>query len=131
MSGPEHRLLVGNAGGLITDWPEWVSLDVRVEFELDDGTRVSTPEPKWSSGGPIDCSREELEARIRALIFAQPRFEPGDPRAEPALLVEELERHGVDATLEELAALPLAVELSDDVEAERVGQMDAKSGTDR
>jgi len=65
MSGPEHRLLVGNADGLITDWPEWVSLDVRVEFELDDGTRVSTPEPKWSSGGPIDCSREELEARIR------------------------------------------------------------------
>ena len=101
MSGPEHRLLVGNADGLITDWPEWVSLDVRVEFELDDGTRVSTPEPKWSSGGPIDCSREELE------------------------------RHGVDATLEELAALPLAVELSDDVEVERVGQMDAKSGTDR
>jgi len=44
---------------------------------------------------------------------------------------KELERHGVDATLEELAALPLAVELSDDVEAERVAQVDAKSETDR
>ena len=52
-------------------------------------------------------------------------------RAEPALLVEVLERQGVDATLEELAALPLAVELSDDVEAERVAQLDAKSETDR
>ena len=42
MSGPERRLVVGNADGPLTDWPEWVSLDVRVEFELDDGTRVST-----------------------------------------------------------------------------------------
>ena len=89
MSGPERRLVVGNADGPITDWPEWVSLDVRVEFELDDGTRVSTAEAKFQRGGPLDCSRDEL------------------------------------------AALPLAVELSDDVEAERASQMDGRSETDQ
>lgn len=122
MSEPDHRLVVGNADGPITDWPEWVSLSVRLHFDLDDETRVSTAKAKWLSGGPLDCTRPELEARIRKLVFGHPRFAPGDPRAVPPLIVEELADHGVDATLEELEALPFTFDVSDEVEAERAAQ---------
>lgn len=130
MSRPERRLVVGNRHGLVADWPDWVSLDVLLEFELEDGTLVSTPEAKWQRGGPLDCSRPELEAAIRDLVFAEPRYEPGDPRAEPALIVQELQRHGIDTTPEALAVLPCTVELSDDVEAARAAQNSARPKTD-
>jgi hypothetical protein len=52
-------------------------------------------------------SRRELEESIRSLIFSMPRYLPGDPRAEPAQLVSELQPHGVHTTLEALVALPL------------------------
>jgi hypothetical protein len=99
-----------------------VSLSVRLHFDLDDETLVSTAKAKWLSGGPLDCSRQELEARIRALVFGNPSYPPGDPRAEPPLIVEELAQHGLEATLEELEALPFTCDVSDEVEAERAAQ---------
>jgi hypothetical protein len=122
MSRPERRLMLANEHGPVTDRPDWVSLDVLVEYQLDDGRWLSPSEAKWQRGGPLDCSRHELEEHIRGMIFSEPRYLPGDPRAEPALLVEQLQRHGADSTLEALAALPLTITLSDEVEAARAAQ---------
>jgi hypothetical protein len=122
MSRPERRIMLANEHGPVTDRPDWVSLDVLVEYQLDDESWVSPSEVKWQRGGPLDCSRDELEDDIRGLIFSQPRYLPGDPRAEPALLVEQLQRHGADSTLEALAVLPLTITLSDEVEAARAAQ---------
>jgi hypothetical protein len=122
MSRLGRRLILVNEHGTVTDRPDWVSLDVLVECQLDDGRWVSPSDVKWQRGGPLDCSRHELEEDIRGLIFSQPRYLPGDPRAEPALIVEELQGLGADSTLEALAALPLAITLSDEVEAARAAQ---------
>ena len=122
MSRPERRLILGNRHGPVTDRPDWVSLDVLVEFQLDDGTWVSPSEARYQRGGPLDLSRHELDEEIRGLIFSQPRYPPGDPRAEPPLLVEELQRFGTASTLEALAALPLTISLSNEVEAARAAQ---------
>jgi hypothetical protein len=130
MSRPDRRIILVDEHGPVTDRPDWVSLDVLVEYQIDDGTWVSPPEAKWQRGGPLDASRHELEEDIRGLIFSEPRYLPGDPRAETALLVEELRSHGADCTLEALAALPLTITLSDEVEAARVGQMKPTSGTE-
>jgi hypothetical protein len=127
MSTPDHRIILADERGPVTDQPHWVSLDVLVEYQLDDGTWVSSPEAKWRRGGPLACSRHELEEHIRGLIFSEPRYLPRDPRAEPALLVEELQGHGAHSTLEALAALPLTITLSDEVEAARVAQMKPRS----
>lgn len=130
MSRPDRRIILVDEHGPVTDQPDWVSLDVLVEYQLGDGTWVSPPEAKWQRGGPLDCSRHELEGDIRGLIFSEPRYVPGDPRAEPALLVEELRGYGATATLEALAALPLTITLSDEVEAARVAQMKRRSETE-
>lgn len=122
MSRPEHRLILGNRYGPVTDRPDWVSLDVLLEFELDDGTWVATAPAKWQRGGPLNCSREQLEQAIRDLVFSEPNWAPGDPRAEPPLVVEELQRHGTSASVAALAALPFIVTLSDEVEAARADQ---------
>jgi hypothetical protein len=127
MSGPDRRIILVDEHGPVTDQPDWVSLDVLVEYQLDDGRWVSPPEAKWQRGGPLDGSRHELEEHIRGLIFSEPRYLPGHPRAEPALLVEELRGHGAHSTLEALAALPLTITLSDEVEAARVAQMKRRS----
>jgi hypothetical protein len=119
VSRPERRLVLADRHGPVTDRPDWVSLDVLVEFQLDDGTSVSPSEATYMRGGPVDCSRQELEESVRSLIFSEPRYLPDDPRAEPAQLVSELQPHGVDTTLEALAALPLEITLSDEVEALR------------
>lgn len=129
LSRPEERLVVVNKDGPRTDWPEWVSLDVQVQFELDDGTRVSTERAKWQSGGPLNRSRDQLDHDIRDLVFSQPRYLPGEP-ADPALIVEELQHHGVDSNIETLAALPFSVILGDEVEAERAGQFQRSRQTD-
>ena len=63
------------------DHPDWVSLDVPLEFELDDGTWVSTAQAKRQRGGPLGCSREQLGQAIRDLVFSQPKYPAGDPRA--------------------------------------------------
>jgi hypothetical protein len=130
MSRPERRLILIAPDGSVADCPEWVSLDVLVEFELDDRRWVSPSEAKWQRGGPLDRSRSELEEDIRNLVISEPRYLPGDPRAEPALLVEELRHHGTDTTLEALAALPFTVALSDEVEAARVAQIDPPNAAD-
>lgn len=121
MSDPGRGLVLCNEDGPVTDHPEWVSLDVLVQFQLDSGDTVSRPDPSFARGGPLDCSRRELEVAIRDLIFSQPRYLPGE-HAEPAQLVSELRSHGVDTALAGLAALPLTVIVSDEVEAERVAQ---------
>ncbi len=92
-----------------------------MQFELDDGASVSPPDPSHYRGGPLDCSRSELEEAIRDLLFSEPRYLPGEPRAEPAL-VSLLSPHGIETTLDALAALPLSVIVSDEVEAERAAQ---------
>jgi hypothetical protein len=122
MSKPGRGLIIGNKDGPVTDWPEWVSLDVLVQFHLDSGETVSRPDPSFALGGPLDLSRRELDVAIRDLIFSEPRYLPGDPRAEPAQLVSELRNHGVETTVADLAALPLTVIVSDEVEAERAAQ---------
>jgi hypothetical protein len=127
MSRPERRLILANEDGPVTDGDDWVSLDVLVEYQLDNGGWVSPSEAKWQRGGRLDCSRHELEEEIRRLIFSQPRYAPGDPSAEPALLVEELQRHGAEGTLESVAALPLTIALSDEVEAARAAQVKLRS----
>lgn len=99
------------------DGVPWVSLDVHVEAELDDGRRVSTPEPTWGLGGPLEGPDGELEERVRGLIFGAPRYPPGYPRAEPPQLIDELRAHGVETTIETLQQLPLTIDLADDVAA--------------
>jgi hypothetical protein len=122
MSEPGRGVTLWNESGPVTDQPEWVSLDVLVQVQLDSGEIVARRDPSFGRGGPLDFSRRELEVAIRDLIFSEPRYLPGDPRAEPAQLVSELRNHGVDTTMADLAALPLTVIVSDEVEAERVAQ---------
>jgi hypothetical protein len=55
-------------------------------------------------------------------VLDQPGYTPGDRRASPALLVEGLQHHSMNATLAALAALPFTVILSDEEEAERAAQ---------
>jgi hypothetical protein len=121
MSTPGHRLIVGDRHGPITDWPEWLSLDVQVEFELDDTRRVSSPEPTYMMGGPIDCSRAEFEERVRDLLYSEPRGAPPphprtDPLDEGPALVAHLRRYGgVESTMKSLSALPLTISVDDEV----------------
>ncbi len=121
MSKPGHGMVVGDRHGVITDWPEWVSLEVQVDFELDDTRRVSTPEPRYMIGGPLDCTRAEFEERVRDLLFAEPRGSPpphpmSDPLDDGPALVAHLRRFGgVESTIEALSALPLTISLDDDV----------------
>jgi hypothetical protein len=129
LSGPGRRLILADRRGPVTDRRDWVSLDVLVEVQLDDGRWVSPPEATHMRGGPLDCSRRELEETIRDLIFSEPRYLPDDPRTEPAQLVSELQPHGIDTTLDALAVLPLTITLSDQVEALRERQAQADSET--
>ena len=108
--------------GRVNPDPNFVSLDVLVEVQLDDGTSVSPAEPTYARGGPLDCSRAELEEAIRSLIFAHPRYPPGYPRAEPPQLVEEVASHGIEITLDAVLALPLTFSISHEVESERARQ---------
>lgn len=117
MSRPERRLILGDRHGPVADRPDWVSLDVLVEVQLDDGTRVSTPHHQYSLGRPLDCSQRELAESVRSLIFSQPRYLPGDPRAEPTQLVDDLRPYHVETTVETLSSLPLTVTLADEVKA--------------
>jgi hypothetical protein len=118
LSGPEHRLTAYDAHGEVVhhmDGHPWLSLDVHVAFLLDDERRVSSPEPEYALGGPLDCTREEFEERVRDLIFSVPRYLPGDRHAEPPKLVEDLAAHGIDSTIETLSRLPLTVLPDDEV----------------
>jgi hypothetical protein len=121
MSKPGHRMVVGERQGLITDWPDWLSLDVQVEFELDDTRRVSTPEPRYGMGGPLDCTRAEFEERVRDLLFSEPRGSPSrhprtDPLDEGPSLVAHLRRYGgVESTIQALSGLPLTISVDDEV----------------
>jgi hypothetical protein len=82
-SKPGHGLALGDHRGRpVTDWPDWVSLDVLVEVQLDDGGRVSPPEPRYGIGWPLDCSRQELEESVRELIFDTPPSLPNEPHGE-------------------------------------------------
>ena len=120
-SPPERRLVAYDRDGNVVhemDGVPWVSLDVHVEAELDDGRRVfSTPEPRWALGGPLEDPDQDLEDRVRGLIFGGPRFPPGNRRTEPPQLVDELRAHGVETTIETLQRLPLTLDLADDLEA--------------
>ena len=121
MSKPGDGIVVVDGDGLITDSPEWLSLEVQVEFELDDSRRVSTPEPRYGMGGPLDCTRAEFEERVRCLLFDEPpRSPPPNPRIDPLdegpSLVAHLRRFGgVESTIDALSALPLTISLDDDV----------------
>jgi hypothetical protein len=124
MSKPGRGMVIVNPDGSVPDRPDWVSLEIQVEFELDDSRRVSAPEPIYGIGGPIDCTRAEFEERVRAALFDEP---PHPPRPHPRmdsldegpLLVATLRRHGgVESTLEALAGLPIRISIDDDV-AER------------
>ena len=114
-------MVVGDRHGLITDWPDWLSLDVQVEFELDDTRRVTTPEPRYGMGGPLDCTRAELEERVRDLLFSEPPGSPAphprtDPLDEGPSLVAHLRRYGgVESTIEALSGLPLTISVDDEV----------------
>jgi hypothetical protein len=124
MSKPGRGMVMGHLDGSVPDLPDWVSLEVQVEFELDDSRRVSAPEPIYGIGGPLDCTRAEFEERVRGALFSEPRDPPlphprMDPLDEGPLLVATLRRHGgVESTLEVLSALPLTVLVDDEV-AER------------
>jgi hypothetical protein len=113
LSKPGRGAVLWDENGPVLDRPDWLSVDVHVTYLLDDDRRVSAPEPRFVMGGPLDCDRHEFEARVRDLIFSEPRFEPGDPRAVPPHLVEELASFGVETTMTTLTALPLTV-LPDD-----------------
>ena len=103
----------------VTDQPDWVSVDVFVDVELDDGRLVSRPRPAYIRGGPLDCTRRELDETIRRSVFSEPRHHPADPPTEPHSLVGQLQPFGIEVTLDALAALPLTITLSDEVEALR------------
>jgi hypothetical protein len=120
MSKPERRLILGDRDGPVLDRPDWLSLDVQVQFELGDGRGVSAPEPTYAMGGPLDCTRRGLEDRVRALIFQEPpessrRHPAMQPRDELPQLVAELDAHGIETTLETLADLPLSFVIDDEV----------------
>jgi hypothetical protein len=124
MSKPGRGAVIGHVDGSVPDFPDWLSLEIQVEFELDDSRRVSAPEPIYGIGGPLDCTRAEFEERVRAALFDEPPHQPRpDPRMDPLdegpLLVATLRRHGgVESTLEALGDLPFRISVDDDV-AER------------
>jgi hypothetical protein len=106
MSTPGRRMTVYDSQGRPVLDPDWVSLDADVSVELDDGTRVTAPEPMYGMGGPLDCSRHELEDRLDNLIYREPPPGPGDPGPEADQLIRALRARGADATREILAAFP-------------------------
>jgi hypothetical protein len=123
VSRPDHRLTLWDRDGPVQDRPDWVSLDIQVEFELDDSRRVSAPEPPYMMGGPLDCTRAEFEERVRAALFDEPPQPRPDPRMDPLdegpPLVATLRRHGgLESTPEALGDLPFRISVDDDV-AER------------
>jgi hypothetical protein len=121
MSEPGQGMVIRHHDGSVPDWPDWVSLEIEIEFELDDSRRVSAPEPIYGIGGPLDCTRAEFEKRVRAALFDEPPHRPPphprmDPLDEGPLLVATLRRHGgVESTLEALAGLPFTVSIDDKV----------------
>jgi len=125
MSKPGRGAFVVHFDGSVPDLPDWISLEIQVEFELDDSRRVSAPEPIYVMGGPLDCTRAEFEKRVRAALFDEPPHQPPphprmDPLDEGPLLVATLRRHGgVESTLEALADVPFRISVDEDV-AERI-----------
>jgi len=117
MSRPGRGVVLVDRHGAVTDRPDWVSLEVFLEVLLDDGSRLSPQESTYVLGRPLDCSRQELENNVRDRIIQQPRCLPGDPRAERPALVRELQAHIIETSLGALAALPLTISLSNEVEA--------------
>ena len=121
MSKPGRGMVIQHLDGSVPDLPDWVSLEIQVEFELDDSRRVSAPEPLYGMGGPLDCTRAEFEERVRDALFSnQPDPAPAHPRMDPLdegpLLVATLRRHGgVESTLEALSDLPFTISIDDDV----------------
>jgi hypothetical protein len=121
MSKPGRGAVIGHLDGSMPNLPDWISLEIQVEFELDDSRRVSAREPIYGIGGPLDCTRAEFEERVRAALFDQPPHQPRpDPRMDPLdegpLLVATLRRHGgVETTLEALATLPFTITIDDEV----------------
>jgi hypothetical protein len=121
MSKPDHRLTIWNRDGPVLDWPAWLSLDIQVEFELDDSRRVSPPQPIYMMGGPLDCTQAEFEERVRGALFSeQPESGAPHPLMDPLdagpLLVAALRRHGgVESTLEALSDLPFTISVDGEV----------------
>jgi hypothetical protein len=121
MSKPGQGITLVQPDGSAPDWPDWVSVEIQVEFELDDSRRVSAPDPIHGMGGPLDCTRAEFEERVRAALFDEPpRQPPPHPRMDPLdegpMLVATLRRHGgVESTLEALSHLPLTISVDDEV----------------
>ena len=58
--------VIGHLDGSVPDLSDWLSLQIQVEFELDDARRVSAPEPIYGIGGPLNCTRAEFEERVQS-----------------------------------------------------------------
>lgn len=106
--------------------PGGVSFTVSEFAVLDDGRRITLHADRgWTSWArstgaaePIDpwtfLTREHLEQDVLNVVLPDDAETTGQSH-EWAWLCELLQRHGIEATVDELKAIPYAVEISDDI----------------
>jgi hypothetical protein len=97
--------------------PARYRMAVTLAADLDDGRRVTVADSHFSFGGPSNgLSVADVEHTINQ-TFGSDSDRPRSPEGDWWNLLDVLARVGTKTTEEELIALPLKIELSDQVKA--------------